>query len=232
MRGSARQAGLGVARHRSARPGVALQGKARQAGLGEAGQGEVWQGKARLAMSDRYRCVWSQAEDAALTALATDPNRWSAQQIGSLLARQGFRLRSRAAVLGRLHRLKIPIRPRLPASEAAQIISRRKNSMVRRAFLAKMGGEEPARHPSDRVKRPHYGVKDIPPHDFKKPDVRITGKHASPDAEALALPLEALDSKMCHFPYGIKAPFQFCGLPTDGRQYCEKHLKLTHNQHR
>ena len=57
---------------------------------------------------------------------------------------------------------------------------------------------------------------------------------SQPDAEALALPLEQLSSGMCHFPFGAVAPFRFCGraTPSDAEPYCQKHYRLTHNQHR
>jgi hypothetical protein len=193
-----------------------------------------------MQMENRYKSPrtdthshWTKEEDEALKALAEQPERWSGQQIASMLHRMGFDLRSRCAVLGRLHRNKIPIKPRLPANESAKRESYRKNSMVRRAFLAKMGGVEPERHPSDRKAKPNYNV-NRPKQQPTVPNTTITGKHVQPDAEALALPLEQLSSGMCHFPFGAVAPFRFCGraTPSDAEPYCQKHYRLTHNQHR
>ena len=104
--------------------------------------------------------------------------------------------------------------------------------MVRRAFLAKMGGEEPERHASDRKPKPNYNPGRVK--HAVTPDTKITGKHIKPDGEALALPLEQLTETMCHFPFGAAAPFKFCGRTTlINEPYCQKHYHLTHtHQHR
>lgn len=177
---------------------------------------------------------WSKQEEAALLELVKDHMEWTASQIASLLHRQGFPLRSRAAVLGRLHRHKIALRERLPlpANQRAARESRRKNREARKEFLAKIGGVE---SPSDaearrrRHARTTFSFEKTKPSEALPPNMGVFKKHAVPDAKALNLPFASLGDAQCHFPFGLQAPFTYCGLPcVNGSHYCQTHHKLTH----
>lgn len=38
--------------------------------------------------------------------------------------------------------------------------------------------------------------------------------------------LTQLDGNMCHWPFGDRAPYLFCGAPTAGRSYCAFHTGI------
>lgn len=42
--------------------------------------------------------------------------------------------------------------------------------------------------------------------------------------------LHQLDGNMCHWPYGDRAPYWFCGQATNGRSYCAFHTGIACGQ--
>jgi hypothetical protein len=181
--------------------------------------------------------LWSKQEEAALVELTRAPEEWSAQQIASLLARQGFPLRSRAAVIGRLHRNKIALRGErmaLPTHVASARTMRRRNKIAREKFLAAVGGAEPERHPSDRKAAKAkamraFSFNKTKPGEGIGPNMAVFKQHATLDGDALGMALVDLSLNQCHFPFGQIAPFAYCGQPcVEGEPYCEKHYRLTH----
>lgn len=42
--------------------------------------------------------------------------------------------------------------------------------------------------------------------------------------------LQQLDGNMCHWPYGDRPPYLFCGAPTAGRSYCAYHTGISCGQ--
>jgi hypothetical protein len=180
--------------------------------------------------------LWSKQEEAALVELTKAPEEWSAQQIASLLARQGFPLRSRAAVIGRLHRNKIALRAErmaLPTHVASARTMRRRNKIAREKFLAAVGGSEPERHPSDKKPKAKamraFSFNKTKPGEGLGPNMNVFKAHATLDGDALGMTLAELSAAQCHFPFGLIAPFAYCGHPcVEGAPYCEKHWRLTH----
>jgi hypothetical protein len=66
----------------------------------------------------------------------------------------------------------------------------------------------------------------------KKPEpqpVNLDPVPAPPDAVLL----EQLGPDMCHWPYGLEAPYRFCGHPISYRCYCLSHaLRSFHPEYR
>ena len=72
----------------------------------------------------------------------------------------------------------------------------------------------------------------------KAPRQRAMAERASVSSSAdaplsLNITLENLEPHHCRFPYGNRAPFQFCGHePREGSSYCEHHALICGGWHR
>lgn len=140
--------------------------------------------------------TWTPAEDANLTA------RWAAGETAASIGREMSRTKS--AVIGRVHRLSLPKRPR-PIIRDGQPKPARAVGLIPRAVF----------HPRSR------GV----------PGGALSPRR-SPVNLAPVLPVnggagvssEHIKSNMCQFPISADAPYRFCGrAPVAGRPYCEGH---------
>lgn len=136
---------------------------------------------------------WTQQETEILKKSWSDG--YSATQISRILCEAGFKIRSRNAIIGRASRMDLKKRC---------IISRAKSA-----------------HSRCRAKKPGREATNVPtplPREVIKTKHKIQNEPAPESAKTLM----GLGPCQCKHPYG-QGDYKFCGQPTDGGSYCDKH---------
>lgn len=126
-------------------------------------------------------------------------------QISQNLAIAGFR-KTRNAVIGRANRLKLP--DRKGTNQLKRKATNPNWNVTGKSYLASKARPKPGKEP-----RPLPLPREV---------IKITQKIQNEPAPESAKTLMELGPCQCRHPYG-QGDYKFCGQPTDGGSYCDKH---------
>lgn len=158
--------------------------------------------------------------DIAIASTSNDETGWTESRIEKLKAMHAERLSAsiiaralgggltRNAVIGKIHRLKLPTFGRRPAQPRVRATSDRPK---------RIGGFAGAALARARKAR-SVAVEDLG-ESQPMPDIIV-------DADIVGIPLIALTDKTCRWPLGDprETGFRFCGCePVEGKRYCPTH---------
>lgn len=147
---------------------------------------------------------WSDEEDEALREM------YAQGVSASIIATRLRTGRSRNSVIGRIHRLKLPLREttKRMARGTVQSLPLRPTRMEKDSHLV---GTLRSLHTKMKAVQPVIPMKPIP---------------AAAQPKGPTVSFEELERHSCRFPYG-DSPFQFCGAQRAGdSSYCPEHAEL------
>jgi hypothetical protein len=153
---------------------------------------------------------WSDEMHARLRVLARQKRSYT--DIAAVISHEFNVCVSRNACIGKAHRLGI-----MKKHRASQEFAHRRKPKARAPTLGTA---------SVPVFRPDPDPAPVPK---ITPRWRVTFDAPAPAGHGRYL-LQQLDGNMCHWPYGDRVPYLFCGAPTAGRSYCAYHTRVSCGQ--
>lgn len=171
---------------------------------------------------------------------------WGLGESSSIIADK-MGLPSRSAVLGKVHRLRLPLRSvktsnvrptkdkeiislaqrEVSPPEIAKLVGRSKTRVYEIIRRARLAGEDIPSAPRVRHRRRYVRSSHRPTYVVCSPRRPHIPPARQDEPASLGLTLMELEPGQCRWPHG-DGPFLFCGHPVEGQSYCSYHCRLAY----